>query len=107
MPKASHKPACVSSILLPSYEYQKKGVPKFAICKCMIQKEMFLAEQEWVATGNGIEKEKREQAPALPNAIIYEVKYSRNYGIVKSDLRFPKLTGLERVRGESGEPRQC
>jgi hypothetical protein len=53
----------------------------------MIQKVMFLAEQKWVATGNGVEKEKREQGPTLPNTVIYEGN-SRNYGIVKSDLSF-------------------
>src|SRR2546429_5004683 len=41
-----------------SYEYQEKGVPKFAICKCMIRKEICLAEQKWVATGKRRRKKK-------------------------------------------------
>jgi hypothetical protein len=40
----------------------------------------------WICSGEngGLEKEKREQAPALPNVVIYLRKYITNYGNVKN-----------------------
>jgi hypothetical protein len=47
------------------YDDQKKRLTKFALRKGLIRKEMFLAEQNRERRKNELEKEKREQAPAL------------------------------------------
>ncbi len=60
----------------------------------MILKEMLFGEQTGAREKELRKKEKREpfgcaqgkQAPALPNAVIYECKYSINYRIVKGDF---------------------
>jgi len=60
----------------------------------MILKEMLFGEQTGAREKELQKKEKREpfgsaqgkQAPALPNAVIYECKYSTNYRIVKCDF---------------------
>src|SRR5229473_1280830 len=58
------------------YEYQKKGLTEFAFYKCMILKEMFLVQQYRLMGKKALKNEKREQAPALPNAVIYSDKCS-------------------------------
>ncbi len=49
----------------------------------MILKEMLFGEQTGARENELGKKEKREQAPAVENAVIYEIKYSTNYKIVK------------------------
>ncbi len=44
----------------------------------MILKEMFFGEQTGAREKELRKKEKREQAPALQNAVIYECKYNTN-----------------------------
>ena len=60
----------------------------------MILKEMLFGEQTGAREKELRKKEKREligsaqgkQAPALPNTVIYECKYNKNYRIVKGDF---------------------
>jgi hypothetical protein len=53
-----------------------KGL-QFAFHKHLILKEMFLADQGKHKRQDSLpKKEKREQVPALPNIVIYNIKYS-------------------------------
>jgi len=75
MGKSSHEPSCVSSILLPLYEYQNKGLNKFAIRKWLILKDAILAAQARQAAKYTL-KEKRQQGCRTPNAVTYSINYS-------------------------------
>jgi hypothetical protein len=60
------------------YGYQKKRLTKFAFRKCMILKEMPLAEQNGKRRENGVKKRKAGPRSRTPNAIIYENKCITN-----------------------------
>jgi len=70
------------------YEYQTKRLTKFAFRKCLIRKEMFLAEPMGCDGKNRTEKRKAGASSRTPNTVIYEIKYSTNYGNVKGIFRF-------------------
>jgi len=79
-------PSDVSSWGIPpgnSYEYQWKRLTKFAFRKCLILKGMSFAEQNGKRRENDLEKEKAGPNSRTPNAVTYEVKYTKNYGNVK------------------------
>ena len=55
------------------YEYQKKRLTKFAFRKCMILKEMSLAEQNGLRRENGVEKRKAGPMSRTRNVVTYEI----------------------------------
>jgi hypothetical protein len=60
------------------HEYKRKGLTKFAIRKSLILKDAILVVLGLQQAEMWIEKEKREQAPALQNPVIYKTKCSTN-----------------------------
>jgi hypothetical protein len=49
--------------------------------------------------GVGSQKEKRKQAPALSNVVIYEIQYTINYEFVKGDFGRNAMNARGRAEG--------
>src|SRR6266849_10586666 len=60
-----------------SYEYQKKGLRKFAFCKGLIPRDLAFREQNGSSWGRARLKEKRDQGTALQTQLSTKVSIAQ------------------------------